>query len=145
MPTWKQQADLEVDLWPGITVSSCFMFLSTGGQSFTYDLGTVPLLPCPFDTYVENAFKCHEDIHPQFRRKLRLVRTDSYLKNFASDQSHMKECSRNRREPPPSYPGIESGDSKMNLDDFISMGPEIGWVAVCLLSEFVHHFDSQNY
>lgn len=36
-------------------------------------------------------------------------------------------------------------DSKMNLNDFISMDPEVGWGAVYSLSEFVHRFGSQNY
>nr|KAF6405898.1 hypothetical protein HJG63_020655 [Rousettus aegyptiacus] len=77
--------------------------------------------------------------------KFRVIRADSYLKNFASDRSHMKDSSGNWREPPPSYPCIETGDSKMNLNDFISMDPEVGWGAVYSLSEFVHRFGSQNY
>ncbi|KAK2491811.1 hypothetical protein MC885_010153 [Smutsia gigantea] len=121
------------------------LHVSSGGQSFIYDLDTVLPFPCPFDTYVEDAFKSDEDIHPQFRRKFRVIRADSYLKNFASDRSHMKDSSGNWREPPPSYPCIETGDSKMNLNDFISMDPEVGWGAVYSLSEFVHRFGSQNY
>ena len=42
-------------------------------------------------------------------RKFRVIRADSYLKNFASDRSHMKDSSGNWREPPPSYPCIETG------------------------------------
>lgn len=38
-----------------------------------------------------------------------MIRADSYLKNFASDRSHMKDSSGNWREPPPSYPCIETG------------------------------------
>ncbi|EPY84794.1 hypothetical protein CB1_000444027 [Camelus ferus] len=43
------------------------LHVSSGGQSFIYDLDTVLPFPCPFDTYVEDAFKSDEDIHPQFR------------------------------------------------------------------------------
>lgn len=35
-------------------------------------------------------------------------------------------------------------DSKMNLDDFISMNPEVGWGSVFSLSDFVHRFGSQT-
>lgn len=35
-------------------------------------------------------------------------------------------------------------DSKMNLDDFISMNPEVGWGSVLSLSDFVHRFGSQT-
>ncbi|GAB1299383.1 Protein N-terminal glutamine amidohydrolase [Apodemus speciosus] len=80
-----------------------------------------------------------------FRRKFRVVRADSYLKNFASDRSHMKDSSGNWREPPPQYPCIETGDSKMNLNDFISMDPAVGWGAVYTLPEFVHRFSSKTY
>lgn len=38
-----------------------------------------------------------------------MIRADSYLKNFASDRSHMKDSSGNWREPPPEYPCIETG------------------------------------
>ncbi|XP_032171525.1 protein N-terminal glutamine amidohydrolase isoform X1 [Mustela erminea] len=183
IPIWKQQArpgDGPV-IWDYHVV---LLHVSSGGQSFIYDLDTVLPFPCPFDTYVEDAFKSDEDIHPQFRRKFRVIRADSYLKNFASDRSHMKDSSGNWREPPPSYPCIETGgrlpcwvssplcagfwklplrstggipglpllvstslgipDSKMNLNDFISMDPEVGWGAVYSLSEFVHRFGSQN-
>lgn len=44
------------------------LHVSSGGQSFIYDLDTVLPFPCPFDAYVEDAFKSDEDIHPQFRR-----------------------------------------------------------------------------
>uniref|UniRef100_A0A8D1FF94 Protein N-terminal glutamine amidohydrolase n=1 Tax=Sus scrofa TaxID=9823 RepID=A0A8D1FF94_PIG len=90
------------------------LHVSSGGQSFIYDLDTVLPFPCPFDTYVEDAFKSDEDIHPQFRRKFRVIRADSYLKNFASDRSHMKDSSGNWREPPPSYPCIETGGISPN-------------------------------
>ncbi|XP_057163996.1 protein N-terminal glutamine amidohydrolase isoform X1 [Ursus arctos] len=108
IPIWKQQArpgDGPV-IWDYHVV---LLHVSSGGQSFIYDLDTVLPFPCPFDTYVEDAFKSDEDIHPQFRRKFRVIRADSYLKNFASDRSHMKDSSGNWREPPPSYPCIETG------------------------------------
>ncbi|XP_059983228.1 protein N-terminal glutamine amidohydrolase isoform X1 [Lagenorhynchus albirostris] len=110
IPIWKQQArpgDGPV-IWDYHVV---LLHVSSGGQSFIYDLDTVLPFPCPFDTYVEDAFKSDEDIHPQFRRKFRVIRADSYLKNFASDRSHMKDSSGNWREPPPSYPCIETGVS----------------------------------
>ncbi|XP_074172751.1 protein N-terminal glutamine amidohydrolase isoform X1 [Rhinolophus sinicus] len=108
IPIWKQQArpgDGPV-IWDYHVV---LLHVSSGGQSFIYDLDTVLPFPCAFDTYVEDAFKSDEDIHPQFRRKFRVIRADSYLKNFASDRSHMKDSSGNWREPPPSYPCIETG------------------------------------
>uniref|UniRef100_A0A8C5YJQ4 WDYHV motif-containing protein 1 n=1 Tax=Marmota marmota marmota TaxID=9994 RepID=A0A8C5YJQ4_MARMA len=56
----------------------------------------------------------------------------------------MKDPSGNWRDPPSPYPCIETGDSKMNLNDFISIDPEVGWGAVYRLSKFVPRFNS-NY
>uniref|UniRef100_A0ABK0M252 Protein N-terminal glutamine amidohydrolase n=1 Tax=Rattus norvegicus TaxID=10116 RepID=A0ABK0M252_RAT len=144
VPIWKQQARPENGpvIWDYHVV---LLHVSREGQSFIYDLDTILPFPCPFDIYIEDALKSDDDIHPQFRRKFRVVRADSYLKNFASDRSHMKDSSGNWREPPPEYPCIETGDSKMNLNDFISMDPAVGWGAVYTLSEFVHRFSSKNY
>nr|XP_020820648.1 protein N-terminal glutamine amidohydrolase [Phascolarctos cinereus] len=143
IPIWKQQARPgdEPVIWDYHVV---LLHVSSGGQSFIYDLDTVLPFPCPFDTYVEDAFKSDDDIDPQFRRKFRVIRADLYLKNFASDRSHMKDSSGNWREPPPPYPCIQTGASKMNLNDFISMNPEVGWGAVYTLPDFVHRFGSKN-
>ncbi|XP_011828418.1 PREDICTED: protein N-terminal glutamine amidohydrolase [Mandrillus leucophaeus] len=112
IPIWKQQArpgDGPV-IWDYHVV---LLHVSSGGQSFIYDLDTVLPFPCPFDTYVEDAFKSDDDIHPQFRR-----------------------CGH--------FFFIFFLDSKMNLNDFISMDPEVGWGAVYTLSEFTHRFGSKN-
>uniref|UniRef100_A0A2K5Y7L5 Protein N-terminal glutamine amidohydrolase n=1 Tax=Mandrillus leucophaeus TaxID=9568 RepID=A0A2K5Y7L5_MANLE len=69
IPIWKQQArpgDGPV-IWDYHVV---LLHVSSGGQSFIYDLDTVLPFPCPFDTYVEDAFKSDDDIHPQFRREV---------------------------------------------------------------------------
>ncbi|XP_047277879.1 protein N-terminal glutamine amidohydrolase isoform X2 [Homo sapiens] len=118
IPIWKQQArpgDGPV-IWDYHVV---LLHVSSGGQNFIYDLDTVLPFPCLFDTYVEDAFKSDDDIHPQFRRKFRVIRADSYLKNFASDRSHMKDSSGNWREPPPPYPCIETGGINP-VDNFLT-------------------------
>ncbi|ERE80015.1 glutamine amidohydrolase [Cricetulus griseus] len=133
VPIWKQQARPGNGpvIWDYHVI---LLHVPSEGQSFIYDLDSILPFPCPFDIHREDALKSDDDIHPQFRRKFRVVHADSYLKNFASDRSSMKDPSGNWREPPPVYPCIETGDSKMNLSDFISMDPEVGWGAVCTLS-----------
>ncbi|XP_021090132.1 protein N-terminal glutamine amidohydrolase isoform X2 [Mesocricetus auratus] len=108
VPIWKQQARPGNGpvIWDYHVV---LLHVPSEGQSFIYDLDSILPFPCPFDIYVEDALKSDDDIHPQFRRKFRVVRADSYLKNFASDRSHMKDSSGNWREPPPAYPCIETG------------------------------------
>ncbi|MBN3306083.1 protein N-terminal glutamine amidohydrolase isoform X2 [Amia ocellicauda] len=109
-------------------------------KSFIYDLDTVLPFPCPFDQYAREALQSDDFINPTFRRKLRVIPADAYLKSFASDRSHMRDASGAWRMPPPPYPCIETAESKMNLDDFISMDSQLGCGRVYTLSEFVQRF-----
>ncbi|KAM4793765.1 protein N-terminal glutamine amidohydrolase isoform 3-T3 [Cyanocitta cristata] len=120
------------------------LHVSSGEQNFIYDLDTVLPFPCPFDVYSVQAFRLDDSLRPEFHRKIRMIQADLYLKTFASDRSHMKDVNGKWQKPPPPYPCIETADSKMNLDDFISMNPEVGWGSVFSLSDFVHQFGSQT-
>ncbi|XP_069636096.1 protein N-terminal glutamine amidohydrolase isoform X2 [Haliaeetus albicilla] len=84
------------------------LHVSSGKQNFIYDLDTVLPFPCPFDVYSVEAFRLDDSLHPEFRRKIRMVRADLYLKTFASDRSHMKDANGKWQKPPPSYPCIET-------------------------------------
>ncbi|XP_062836119.1 protein N-terminal glutamine amidohydrolase isoform X2 [Anolis carolinensis] len=121
------------------------LHVANGDQNFIYDLDTVLPFPCPFDTYIEEAFKSDSIINPGYRRKVRLVRADVFLKTFASDRSHMKDASGNWLKPPPLYPCIETAEFKMNLDNFISMNPDIGWGSVFSLHDFVQSFGRTDF
>uniref|UniRef100_A0A7M4EN68 Protein N-terminal glutamine amidohydrolase n=1 Tax=Crocodylus porosus TaxID=8502 RepID=A0A7M4EN68_CROPO len=139
IPLWKQRSgcgDKPV-VWDYHVI---LLHDSSGDQSFIYDLDTVLPFPCLFDTYIEEAFRSDDDIYPEYRRKIRAVRADVYLKTFASDRSHMKDSSGKWLKPPPSYPCIETADARMNLDDFIGMDPNVGWGSVFLLPDFKVHF-----
>uniref|UniRef100_H3A4H0 Protein N-terminal glutamine amidohydrolase n=1 Tax=Latimeria chalumnae TaxID=7897 RepID=H3A4H0_LATCH len=143
VPIWKQQSgrgDNPV-IWDYHVI---LLHVASEVERFIYDLDTVLPFPCPFNVYVEEAFKSDKDIQPAFRRKLRLIRADIYLNTFASDRSHMKDPSGKWRMPPPPYSCIETKDSKMNLDAFISMNPKVGWGNVYMLPEFVKQFRSPN-
>ncbi|XP_038246753.1 protein N-terminal glutamine amidohydrolase isoform X6 [Dermochelys coriacea] len=143
IPLWKQRSGCgdEPVVWDYHVI---LLHVSSGDQNFIYDLDTVLPFPCPFDTYTEEAFKSDDIILPGFRRKIRLIRADLYLKTFASDRSHMKDANGHWQKPPPSYPCIETADSKMNLDDFINMNPKVGRGSVFLLPDFVDRFGRQS-
>ncbi|KAM9164856.1 protein N-terminal glutamine amidohydrolase isoform 2-T3 [Pangshura tecta] len=107
IPLWKQQSGCgdEPVIWDYHVI---LLHVASGDQNFIYDLDTVLPFPCPFDTYIEEAFKSDDILLPGFRRKIRLIRADLYLKTFASDRSHMKDASGHWQKPPPSYPCIET-------------------------------------
>ncbi|XP_039377191.1 protein N-terminal glutamine amidohydrolase isoform X3 [Mauremys reevesii] len=112
IPLWKQQSGCgdEPVVWDYHVI---LLHVASGDQNFIYDLDTVLPFPCPFDTYIEEAFKSDDILLPGFRRKIRLIRADLYLKTFASDRSHMKDASGHWQKPPPFYPCIETADTQL--------------------------------
>ncbi|XP_015472493.1 protein N-terminal glutamine amidohydrolase isoform X3 [Parus major] len=125
IPLWKQKSGHgdEPVVWDYHVI---LLHVTSGEQNFIYDLDTVLPFPCPFDMYSVEAFRLDDSLRPEFHR------------------SHMKDADGKWQKPPPPYPCIETADSKMNLDDFISMNPEVGWGSVFSLSDFVHRFGSQT-
>ncbi|XP_067832732.1 protein N-terminal glutamine amidohydrolase [Heptranchias perlo] len=141
VPIWRQQSGHGDQ--PVVWDYHVLLIHDCGGQQCdVYDLDTTLPFPCPFDTYVKEAFRSEDLIRPAFRRKMRVTRADLYLKTFASDRSHMKDTRGMWRMPPPSYPCIQTAEAKMNLDDFISMTATVGWGDVYSLPEFVQQFGS---
>ncbi|XP_053571307.1 protein N-terminal glutamine amidohydrolase isoform X2 [Bombina bombina] len=139
IPIWKQQSGKGDDpvIWDYHVL---LLHISSGKQNFIYDLDTMLPFPCSCDIYVREALKSDRNIHVNFRRKLRVVGADEFLRTFASDRSHMKDSSSNWTKPPPPYPCIQTTESTMNLGDFISMDPQVGWGAVYTLEDFTKKF-----
>uniref|UniRef100_A0A8C3B8E2 Protein N-terminal glutamine amidohydrolase n=1 Tax=Cairina moschata TaxID=8855 RepID=A0A8C3B8E2_CAIMO len=52
------------------------LHVSSGEQNFIYDLDTVLPFPCPFDLYSTEAFRLDDSLHPEFHRKIRMIRAD---------------------------------------------------------------------
>lgn len=140
IPIWKQKASRGGDepvIWDYHVV---LLHVNKEGPGYIYDLDTVLPFPCRFDVYSREALKSDMFLKPDFRRKMRAISAATYLKTFASDRSHMKHSNGAWRMPPPSYPCIETTESKMNLDDFISMDASVGNGEVYKLADFVQHF-----
>ncbi|XP_038666242.1 protein N-terminal glutamine amidohydrolase [Scyliorhinus canicula] len=143
VPIWSQQSGS--DNQPVIWDYHVILLHDCGGQDCEiYDLDTTLPFPCPCDTYVKEAFRSEDLIRPAFRRKMRVIRADLYLKTFASDRSHMKDANGMWRTTPPPYPCIQTAEAKMNIDKFISMTPTVGWGDVYTLPEFVQQFGSSK-
>ncbi|XP_078396008.1 protein N-terminal glutamine amidohydrolase isoform X1 [Cetorhinus maximus] len=143
VPIWSQQSGSGNE--PVIWDYHVILLHDCGGQHCeVYDLDTTLPFPCAFDTYTKEAFRSEDLIRPAFRRKMRVLRADLYLKTFASDRSHMKDVNGMWRMTPPPYPCIQTREAKMNINDFISMTPTIGWGDVYTLPEFVQQFGSSK-
>ncbi|XP_068521527.1 protein N-terminal glutamine amidohydrolase-like isoform X5 [Anas acuta] len=109
VPLWKQKSGHgdEPVVWDYHVI---LLHVSGGEQNFIYDLDTVLPFPCPFDVYSTEAFRLDDSLHPEFHRKIRMIRADLYLETFASDRSHMKDAGGKWQKPPPSYPCIETAE-----------------------------------
>ncbi|XP_037548873.1 protein N-terminal glutamine amidohydrolase [Nematolebias whitei] len=139
IPLWKQKSgcgDRPV-IWDYHVI-----LLQTGLQSDSqvYDLDTELPFPCSLRLYGAQALRSDRQLKPEYHRKLRVIPADSFLLNFASDRSHMKNADGTWKMPPPSYPPIQAAESQMNLDDFISMNPAVGWGTVFSLNQFMQKF-----
>jgi len=107
------------------------------GQPWIYDFDTQLELPCTLEDYLQETFM---EVPPQFESLFRIIRSEVYLKHFASDRSHMlvvQEDSDNLASepdnvyisPPPPYEPIRGNaavaEGVMNnlMSSFVSMLP----------------------
>nr|XP_019961914.1 PREDICTED: protein N-terminal glutamine amidohydrolase isoform X2 [Paralichthys olivaceus] len=109
-------------------------------DALVYDLDSELSFPCSLKLYGAKALRSDRSIRPEYHRKLRVVPADSFLLKFASDRSHMKAPDGSWKMPPPPYPPIHTAESHMNLDDFISMDPAVGWGTVLSLDQFLRSY-----
>ncbi|XP_037329938.1 protein N-terminal glutamine amidohydrolase isoform X2 [Pungitius pungitius] len=90
------------------------------------------------------ALRSDRTIQPAYHRMLRVIPADSFLLNFASDRSHMKKSDGSWGMPPPLYPPIHTTECQMNLEDFISMKPAVGWGEVFTLDHFLLRYTGDS-
>ncbi|XP_054878491.1 protein N-terminal glutamine amidohydrolase-like isoform X2 [Poeciliopsis prolifica] len=136
IPLWKQKSghgDQHV-IWDYHVI---LLQVRPQSDSLVYDLDSVLSFPCSLQLYGAMAFQSDRHIRPEYHRKLRVIPADSFLLNFASDRSHMRNPDGTWKMPPPPYAPIQTAESQMNLDDFISMSPADGWGTVYSLDHFL--------
>ncbi|CAJ1084285.1 protein N-terminal glutamine amidohydrolase [Xyrichtys novacula] len=139
VPLWKQKSgrgDQPV-IWDYHVI---LLHVGPQNRSLVYDLDSALSFPCSLELYATQALRSDRQINPAYHRCLRVVPADSFLLNFASDRSHMKNPDGTWKMPPPPYPPIHTAEAQMNLDDFISMDPQVGWGQVYNLDQFLHRF-----
>uniref|UniRef100_A0A3Q3XIG4 Protein N-terminal glutamine amidohydrolase n=1 Tax=Mola mola TaxID=94237 RepID=A0A3Q3XIG4_MOLML len=110
VPLWKQRSahgDQPV-IWDYHVI-----LLQVGVQSepLVYDLDSELSFPCRLQLYAHQALRSDRGIKP----KLRVVPADSFLLNFASDRSHMRNPDGSWKMPPPLYPPIHTASHEPGL------------------------------
>ena len=90
-------------------------------EDWVWDLDTCLPLPVPRLEYLEKTFSetTEERLFPLFK----CVPAEVYIREFASDRSHMLEDNQEFIHPPPPWPCIR-GNKLPNLPQFINMKDE---------------------
>ncbi|XP_005948875.1 protein N-terminal glutamine amidohydrolase isoform X4 [Haplochromis burtoni] len=102
VPLWKQKSghgDLPV-IWDYHVI----LLQADQSDSLVYDLDSTLSFPCSLKLYAAQALRSESDIRPEYHRKFRVVPADSFLLNFASDRSHMRNSDGSWKMPPPTVP-----------------------------------------
>ena len=83
-----------------------------------------PTFPLKIETYFKHLLQSDTNFAPQFHQKIHLIDADFYLKNFASDRSHMiNEKTGQYNATPPDYDCIVNNNGETNnLDEFRKFG-----------------------
>uniref|UniRef100_A0A1A8P9S3 Protein N-terminal glutamine amidohydrolase n=1 Tax=Nothobranchius rachovii TaxID=451742 RepID=A0A1A8P9S3_9TELE len=139
VPLWKQKsghADHPV-IWDYHVI---LLHVDPQSEVLVYDLDSELSFPCNLRLYGSQALRSDRHIKPEYHRKLRVIPAESFLLNFASDRTHMKNPDGSWKKPPPSYPPLKTAGCQMNLDDFISMSPAVGWGTVFSLNQFLQKY-----
>uniref|UniRef100_A0A3Q2R378 Protein N-terminal glutamine amidohydrolase n=1 Tax=Fundulus heteroclitus TaxID=8078 RepID=A0A3Q2R378_FUNHE len=139
IPLWKQKSGHgnEPVLWDYHVI---LLQVRPQSESLVYDLDSELSFPCSLRLYGAMAFRSDRHIRPEYHRKLRVIPAESFMLNFASDRSHMRNPDGTWKMPPPPYPALQTAECQMNLDDFISMNPAVGWGTVYSLDQFLHTY-----
>ncbi|CAG0916503.1 unnamed protein product [Notodromas monacha] len=116
------------------------MYSEPGSKAVVYDLDSELPFPTFFHKYVTETFRTDEVLKPEYHRYFRVVPAEQFLRIFASDRSHMLKEDGSWLKPPPNYPPIVSQVSQNNLENFISMNPNVDLGHVYTLKQLVAQF-----
>ncbi|XP_058475381.1 protein N-terminal glutamine amidohydrolase [Solea solea] len=143
VPLWKQKSGHgnQPVIWDYHVI---LLVVDPQSEALVYDLDSELSFPCSLKVYAAQALRSDHTLRPEYHRKLRVVPADSFLLNFASDRSHMKTSDGSWRMPPPPYPPVHTAESHMNLDDFISVDPAVGWGTVFRLDHFLQSYTTMS-
>lgn len=89
-----------------------------------FDLDTQFGFPMHAQAYLDQTFSGAELWPEQFQPVFRCVESKEYKHTFCSDRSHMLDEQKNYRQPPPSWPAIQTKSQTHNLFCFVNMTEE---------------------
>ncbi|KAI8878664.1 hypothetical protein K501DRAFT_258181 [Backusella circina FSU 941] len=120
VPFWKQKSCKE-DGYPVVWDYHVILLFEHESGLKIYDFDTQLNFPSSADVYAIESLRPEIPLPKQFQRFFRMIPATMYLREFASDRSHMINKEGEYHATPPTYDPIQSKQSKMNLDEFISM------------------------
>ncbi|KAL5708308.1 protein N-terminal glutamine amidohydrolase [Ranunculus cassubicifolius] len=124
VPLWHQRAGMRAD---GLTIWDyhviCIQRMKEDQVPFqVWDLDSTLPFPSSLAQYVSKAIRPSFQVYPEYQRFFRVVHAPIFLRNFASDRSHMKDSAGNWISQPPSYEPIVAEDGTVhNLDKYMEI------------------------
>ncbi|KAI8989463.1 N-terminal glutamine amidase-domain-containing protein [Pilobolus umbonatus] len=106
IPMWMQKAAGPVD--PVVWDYHVILLYENEACPLILDVDTLLPFPCPADIYTVETLKPQLVLQKQYERYFRLIPATMYLREFASDRSHMLNEMGEYSAPPPIYPPIKT-------------------------------------
>ncbi|XP_002122600.2 protein N-terminal glutamine amidohydrolase [Ciona intestinalis] len=122
IPIWKQKSAKSEELPVIWDYHVILLYLDQNcTKHMIYDFDSSLAFPTEASEYCTEAFCPQIQLKLPYQQFFKVIPADEYLKNFASDRSHMMLEDNKWSADPPDYPPISTESSTMNLDDFICM------------------------
>lgn len=131
VPVWCQRAALHASqpvMWDYHVVA----WGQWGGRGVVLDLDSTLPFPSADTDWLAAAFPQVETLPPEYLPAFRLVDAATFHSHFASDRSHMRGPDGSFTAPPPPAPSIATAHTRMNLWDYVNMGPSPPGVVLTL-------------
>lgn len=132
-PIWKMTLG-EFVMW------DYHVILFDSKNKFIFDLdSTIPGFPVSAETYFKESLHYPDTFDDKYVQYLRVVDSEFFLRDFASDRSHMKACF--DKSPPPKYDCIlnEKGEVN-NLDEYRKFGKGDGKGEILTRDQFYEEY-----
>ena len=94
------------------------------GQWQVWDLDTRLEMPSAIEPYVQGTFPARLSVPTELRPAFRVIEAERFVREFASDRSHMRSPTGDWLEPPPPWPMIMRDGVTSNLAAFIDVTGE---------------------
>jgi protein N-terminal glutamine amidohydrolase len=86
-----------------------------------FDLDSTLPFPSKLGVYLRKTFHDQSNVVEEYRAKLRVIDSKSFLESFCSDRAHMRNADGSWKAPPPAWPEIKAKARPWPLFDVLDL------------------------